>query len=90
MQLHYFPFDLQHCRISLQSYSFPSTALQYSWASDKLEFQGEKLSENVMPDLILTGYSLESNTVSDNDDSQDMGLSVDALGLNPAIKMHDM
>ena len=66
MQLHYFPFDLQHCRISLQSYSFPTSALQYSWATDKLQFQGEKLSENVMPDLILTDYSLENNTVRDN------------------------
>ena len=65
MQLHYFPFDLQHCRISLQSYSFPSTALQYSWASEKLQFQGEKLSESVMPDIILTDYSLERNTVRD-------------------------
>ena len=70
MQLHYFPFDLQHCRISLQSYSFPTTALQYSWASDKLKYQGEKLSENVMPDLILTGYSLESDTVSDHDEDK--------------------
>ena len=56
MQLHYFPFDLQHCRISLQSYSFPTTALQYSWASERLLFQGERLSDNVMPDLILTNY----------------------------------
>ena len=56
MQLHYFPFDLQHCRISLQSYSFPSTALQYSWASERLGYQGERLTDNVMPDLILTNY----------------------------------
>ena len=66
MQLHYFPFDLQHCRISLQSYSFPTSALQYSWATDKLQLQGEKLSENVMPDLILADYRLENSTVRDN------------------------
>ena len=70
MQLHYFPFDLQHCRISLQSYSFPTSALQYSWASDSLKFQGENLSENVMPDLLLTGYNLETRTVRDNEEDK--------------------
>ena len=67
MQLHYFPFDLQHCRVSLQSYSFPTSAVQYSWAQPgKLQFQGEKLSENVMPNLILTDYSMETSTVRDS------------------------